>query len=115
MQHTFGQQTAANSCAAYISQTTVHWPNQHGFHLHTLQVIPAETVIWKADISVRLLCLVYLWNVFVFPSSAAHTNQHCVGVLCLEIVWKINVAQLFLCLSSADTEQTVSFVAALEN
>ena len=51
----------------------------------------------------------------MFPSSAAHTNQHCVGVLCLEIVWKINVAQLFLCLSSADTEQTVSFVAALEN
>ena len=51
-----------------------------------------ETKIW-----LHVLCLVQLWNVFVLPSNAAHKIQHSVVVLCI-IVWKMHVAQLFLCL-----------------
>ena len=52
---------------------------------------------------VCLFCLVQLWNVFVRPSSTVHTNQHSVVVFCT-IAWKMHVAQLFLSLSSSNTE-----------
>jgi hypothetical protein len=50
-----------------------------------------------------------LCNAFVLPSSAVHKNQYYVVVL-RKTVWKIHVARLFLCLSSPNTEQTLSFV-----
>ena len=53
---------------------------------HSARHFGRDGVLSEPRISVRFFCLEQLWNVFVFPSSAAHKNQHSVVVLCI-IVW----------------------------